>query len=212
MCVDVVRSIMILRWTKNCLYLKTLFKSTCEWGIVYNLKIQCPLGRTYLNRCLNTCVFNCVCMHTQSCLTLCNPIDCIPQGSSVHGISQARILEWVAISFSRASSQSRDRTLVSWISCIGRQVLYQLSHRGNPKSSILPLIIGHIKFKLNWFFLIVRKLRTWKGASRLHTFMPGIVDRKGHWEFRVERKTCGSLPVLRMEVLACTHSNILSQG
>ena len=40
----------------------------------------------------------------QSCLTLCNPVDCSPPGSSVHGILQARILEWVAISFSRGSS------------------------------------------------------------------------------------------------------------
>ena len=41
---------------------------------------------------------------TQSCLTLCNPMDCSPPGSSVHGILQARILEWVAISFSRGYS------------------------------------------------------------------------------------------------------------
>ena len=48
---------------------------------------------------------------TQSCLTLCDPMDCSPPGSSVHGILQARILEWVAISSSRGSSQpSRDRT------------------------------------------------------------------------------------------------------
>ena len=40
----------------------------------------------------------------QSCPTLCDPIDCSPPGSSVHGILQARILEWVAISFSRGSS------------------------------------------------------------------------------------------------------------
>ena len=51
----------------------------------------------------------------QSCPTLCNPVDCSPQGSSVHGILQARILEWVAISFSRGSSQPRDQT---WVSCI----------------------------------------------------------------------------------------------
>ena len=43
----------------------------------------------------------------QSCLTLCNPMHCNPPGSSVHGILQARILEWVAISFSRRSSQPR---------------------------------------------------------------------------------------------------------
>ena len=44
----------------------------------------------------------------QSCLTLCDPMDCSLLGSSVHGILQARILEWVAISYSRGSSQPRD--------------------------------------------------------------------------------------------------------
>ena len=44
----------------------------------------------------------------QSCPTLCDPMDCSPPGSSVHGIFQARVLEWVAISFSRGSSQPRD--------------------------------------------------------------------------------------------------------
>ena len=52
----------------------------------------------------------------QLCPTLCNPVDCSPPGSSVHGILQARILEWVAISFSRGSSQPKNRTQVS---CIG---------------------------------------------------------------------------------------------
>ena len=52
---------------------------------------------------------------TQSCPTLCDPVVCSPPGSSVHGILQARILEWVAISFSRGSSQPRDRTQVSRI-------------------------------------------------------------------------------------------------
>ena len=49
-------------------------------------------------------------MLVQSCLTLCNPMDCSPPGSSVHGVFQARILEWVAISSSRGSSQPRDQT------------------------------------------------------------------------------------------------------
>ena len=52
---------------------------------------------------------------TQSCPTLCNPMDCSPPGSSVHGIFQARLLEWVAISFSRGSPQPRNRTQISWI-------------------------------------------------------------------------------------------------
>jgi len=55
---------------------------------------------------------------TQSCLTLCNPMDCSLRGSSIHDILQARILEWIAISSSRGSSQPRDRTHVSCISCI----------------------------------------------------------------------------------------------
>ena len=52
---------------------------------------------------------------TQLCPTLCNPMDCSPPGSSIHGILQARIVEWVAISFSRGSSQPRDQTCISCI-------------------------------------------------------------------------------------------------
>ena len=69
-----------------------------------------------------------MCEVAQSCLTLCNPMDCRLPGSSVHGILQARILEWVAITFSRGSSQPRNRTQVSCI--IGRR-FYHLSHQGS---------------------------------------------------------------------------------
>ena len=51
----------------------------------------------------------------QSCLTVCDPVHCSPPGSSIHGVLQARILEWVAVSFSRGSSQPRNRTHVSHI-------------------------------------------------------------------------------------------------
>ena len=51
-----------------------------------------------------------ICIKTQLCLTLCEPIDGSPPGSSVHGILQARILDWVAMSSSRGSSQPRDRS------------------------------------------------------------------------------------------------------
>ena len=54
----------------------------------------------------------------QLCLTLSDPMDCSLPGSSIHGIFQARVLEWIAISFSRGSSQPRDRTQVSHI--VGR--------------------------------------------------------------------------------------------
>ena len=64
----------------------------------------------------------CVCLVAQSCLTLCDPMNCNLPGSSVHGILQARIVEWVAISFFRGSFQPRDGTRVSCIgkcSCLG---------------------------------------------------------------------------------------------
>ena len=74
------------------------------------------------------------CVHIQLCLTPCDPTDC---SLPVHGIFQARILEWVAISSSRGSFQSRDQTHISCVSCIGRQILYHLSHLGNPESALL---------------------------------------------------------------------------
>ena len=50
----------------------------------------------------------------QSCPTLCDPMDCSLPGSSVHGVFQARVLEWIAISFAKGSSQPRNRTQVSF--------------------------------------------------------------------------------------------------
>ena len=64
-------------------------------------------------------------VHTQSYPTLWDPVDCSLPGSSVHGILQAEILEWVAMSFSRGSSQPRDQTQ-------SREILYHLSHQGSP--------------------------------------------------------------------------------
>ena len=66
----------------------------------------------------------------QSCLTLCNPMDCSLHGFSAHGILQARILEWVAMPSSRGSSQLRDQTRVSYVSCIADRLLL-LRHLGN---------------------------------------------------------------------------------
>ena len=95
------------------------------------------------------CIYVCVCFHVKwrgnklgmcrqkdrvnvrvnakslhSCPSLCDPVDHSPPGSSVHGIFQAGILEWVAIPSSRGSSRPRDRTHISYDFCTGRQVLY----------------------------------------------------------------------------------------
>ena len=65
-----------------------------------------------------------MCVHAQSCPTLCNPMDCSLPDSSVLGILQARILEWVAMTSSRGSSPPRDQTLGYDVSCIGRRILH----------------------------------------------------------------------------------------
>ena len=66
---------------------------------------------------------------TQSCLTLCDPMDYSLSGSSIHGIFQARVLEWLAISSSMGSSQPRNWT---WVSSIASRWFYCLSHQESP--------------------------------------------------------------------------------
>ena len=68
----------------------------------------------------------------QSCPTLYDPMDCSLPGTSVHGILQTRILEWVAMPSSRASYRPRDWACVSYIFCIGRRVLYHWCLLGSP--------------------------------------------------------------------------------
>ena len=75
----------------------------------------CSRGVLHQHTCSDTL---CAC---SVCLTLCNPVDGSPPGSSVHGILQARVLEWSAISFSKGSSPPRDQIHTSRI---GRRILY----------------------------------------------------------------------------------------
>ena len=95
--------------------LVNLFPSTCE---IKNLVMGRLLDELspFLERRLTVVTRSVVgVLVVWSCQTLYSPKDCSPPGFSVHWILQARILEWVAISFSRGSSWSRDRTWVSWI-------------------------------------------------------------------------------------------------
>ena len=116
----------------------------------------------------SVCVCVCVCV----CVTLCSPMDCIPPGSSVHGIFQARILEWVAMSSSRGSPPPRDQSLAccifttsatweaaesSWtrdqtpVPCISGQILIRCTTREgwaattllNLFACLLPVISSH---------------------------------------------------------------------
>ena len=78
----------------------------------------------------------CVCGHARvSVLSrvwlFCDPTDCSPPGSSVHGILLARLLEWVAISSFRGTSPPRSPTSISYISCFGSWVLYHYHHPGS---------------------------------------------------------------------------------
>ena len=84
-------------------------KITADGDCSHEIKRRLLLGRKIMT---NLVQFSSV---AQSCLTLCDPMDCSLPGVSLHGILQARVLEWVAISFSRGSSQPRDRTWVSRI-------------------------------------------------------------------------------------------------
>ena len=77
-----------------------------EYTVVYICYYHCEIPKSrvcVLFFAFLMCVCVCVCVCTQSCLTLCNRMDCSPPGSCVHGISQARILQWGAIPFSRGS-------------------------------------------------------------------------------------------------------------
>ena len=130
----------------------------------------------------------CVCSVTKLCLTLYDPVDYSPPGSSIHGISQARILEWVAISSSNGSSQPRNQTHVSGVLCIGRWILF---HCATWKAHIiLHIILNNI---LNFqgpqipslTFIILRRI-----LSRMHKLSPTIKELLGLLEITFNCRFC----------------------
>ena len=86
----------------------------------------------------------------QSYLTVCDAMNSSLPGSSVRGIIQARVLEWVAMPSSKGSSQLRDRTSISYGSCTDRQVLYHECHQpGSSTDMIIPLLlVGTVSSRL----------------------------------------------------------------
>ena len=93
--------------------------------MLWNRKLMCIDLENQRTNLAHLCV-----LATQSCLTLCDPILCSPPGSSVHGILQARILEWVAMPSSRGSSGPKDCTCISGI---GRRILYHCTTWETPR-------------------------------------------------------------------------------
>ena len=92
-----------------------LVSGVWQSNLVIYIYIYIPFLILFHYSLLQDVEYSSFCVHAQLCLTLCDPMDCSLPGSSVHGILQARILEQVAISFSRGSSWPRDRTQVSCI-------------------------------------------------------------------------------------------------
>ena len=113
-------------WRPSVLSLK-FQRSTCGWAAAVSedaewmfwvITFQCiptKMNMTCHPRCSPRVYRKVKVLVTKSCLTFCNHMDCSPPGSSVHGILQARILEWVIIPFSSGSSQLRDQIQVSCI-------------------------------------------------------------------------------------------------
>ena len=100
-----------------------------EWGTQETWQWAGAIARALSRKRQGSSLLLQLCVCAQLCLILCDPMGCGPPGSSVHGILQARILEWVAISSSRGSSRLRDWACVSHISIAGK--FFTTSHWGS---------------------------------------------------------------------------------
>ena len=151
-------------------HLITSFQSQFStYGILIPFISECwPFSSKKKRKLLAFCIlpaFFCVCSVAQSRLTLCDPMDHSPPGSSDHGAFPARILEWGAISSSRGSSQLKDQTCISSISCIGRQIHYHCTTWWSTK---------------NWKSLFSLKKGKWavlpQGAGRSSTIKDKLIS------------------------------------
>jgi len=107
---------------------------------------------------------DCCCLVIKSYPTLCDPRDCNPPGSSVHGIFQARILEWVATFFSRVSSWLRDQTRGS---CTSRWVLYRWATRRGRYIGIMARVAGTASSP--------GEVKVWSNVSSLSFSFPSFI-------------------------------------
>ena len=127
--------------TKYISHLHETYRWIREWIVLYCINLASPF------------VYYC-CLVAESCPTPCDPMDCSCPGYPVHGISQARMLEWVAISFSRGSSWPRDWIHISWA---GRQILY---HSATREAALLCVVLVQCWPQgTSWSFIIVKSGR-----------------------------------------------------
>ena len=97
-------------------------------------------------------------------------MDCSLPGSSIHGILQARILDWVAMPSSKGSSRHRDQTWVSYVPCFGKQILYWQSYKRSPN---VPVNLQML------FSVLIRKCQVL--GTMLYHWSPGQGRRRGSW-------------------------------
>ena len=158
-----------------------IFQATIlEWvaisfSRVINNKEHCITNFTLILQLWSGC---CCCSVSKSCLTLSNPMDCSPPDHSVHGILQARILEWVVIPFSSGSSQPRHQT---WVSCIAGG-FFTVWVTGEPPGKPLMKCQGLVKYgdwvssgcnkNLNTYFI--------KRKKKLNTYFIQKIHERRH--------------------------------
>ena len=128
-------------------------------------------------------------MSAQSCPTLFDPMDCSLPGSSVHGIFQARILEWVAISFSRGFSQPRDQTFISCVSRIGRQILYHWATRKDVRE--IGCYTKNDKAILKNIWKNRKDFKERRSSFQLTSIMSGKTHTDLSWPWGVEKRPLG---------------------
>ena len=126
------------------------------------------------------CILECMLSHS----VVCNPLDCSLLGSAVHGIFQARILEQVAISYSRESSQPRDGIRIFCIPCTDKWIPYHQQHLGSPPivytfsfidfhSLLSPS--AYYGFNLFFYFFLISEVQVQSIAVRPFFFLLKII-------------------------------------
>ena len=136
--------------------------------------------------CVCVCTHACACSVTQLCSIICSLVNCSPPGSAVHGIPQARILEWVAISFSRGSSWSREFMSPAW-----QADFLALSHQRRPFEAYMPVQnrLSHLGLHSKTTYLL--PLHFLSSSARIHCRPPGECSHCPSFSVFLSRSSIG---------------------